>query len=143
MENQLKTYCELHWWNMGKKTLYFKGELSELLKTQSITFSKKKTEDDGLYIFTFKNTYITFKVRAIISDFALYAKQFIQMELVRMGDKLQRITFNKHKTEHEGLDILTFKNDYITFKVRGTISDFGLYAKQFIQMELVRMGDKS
>ena len=89
MKNQLKTYCELHWWNMGKKTLSFKGELAELLKVQKISFTKKKTENEGIYLFSFKNDFITFKVRASISDFGLYAKQFIQMELVRMGDKSQ------------------------------------------------------
>ena len=34
LKEQLKTYCELHWWNMGKKTLSFEGPLSELLKEQ-------------------------------------------------------------------------------------------------------------
>ena len=90
LANQLKTYCELHWWNMGKKTLSFKGELGELLKEQKISFTKKKTENEGIYLFSFKSAYnITFKVRSTIEEFPLYAKQFIQMELVRMGDKSQ------------------------------------------------------
>ena len=41
MKQELETYCELHWWNMGKKTLSFKGNLGDLLKEQNITFSKR------------------------------------------------------------------------------------------------------
>jgi len=90
INNELKTYCELHWWNMGKKTLSFKGELKDLLKKQNITFTKRKTEIEGIYSFNFKCPYnITFKARGTINDFKHYAKQFIQMELVRMGDKSQ------------------------------------------------------
>jgi len=90
MKKQLETYCTLHWWNMGKKTLSFKGELKDLLKEQKITFTKRKSEHEGLFIFIFKSAYdITFKVRGTINDFPHYAKQFIQMELVRMGDKSQ------------------------------------------------------
>jgi len=90
MKQELETYCELHWWNMGKKTLSFKGELKDLLKEQKITFTKRKTEHKGIYNFYFKNSYgISFKVRGQISDFSHSAKQFIQMELVRMGDKSQ------------------------------------------------------
>lgn len=90
MENQLKTYCTLHWWNMGKKTLSFKGELKDLLKVHKITFTKTKTEHEGLYTFKFKSAYdITFKTNGTIRDFPYLAKQFLQMELVRMGDKSQ------------------------------------------------------
>jgi hypothetical protein len=90
LNKELKTYCELYWWNMGKKTRSFKGELKTLLENQKITFSKRKTKDEGIYIYNFKSAYnITFKVSGTINDFALYAKQFIQMELVRMGDKSQ------------------------------------------------------
>jgi len=90
MNKELKTYCEFHWWNMGTKTLSFKGELKDLLKEQKISFTKRKSEIEGLYIFSFKNLNgITFKARGTISDFAHNAKQFIQMELVRMGDKSQ------------------------------------------------------
>ncbi len=88
LNNGLKTYCELYWWNMGKKTLSFKGELKDLLKDQKITFTKRKTETEGIYTFYFKSVHdITFKIRGPINDFSHYAKQFIQMELVRMGDK--------------------------------------------------------
>jgi hypothetical protein len=90
MKDVLKTYCELHWWNMGKKTLDFKGELKDLLKEQRITYSKRKTDKEGLYIFTFKNDYgITYKTRDTIMNFKYVAKKFIQMELVRLGDKSQ------------------------------------------------------
>jgi hypothetical protein len=87
---ELSTYCELHWWNFGKKTLSFKGELKDLLKEQKISFTKRKTNNEFIFKFTFKNNHgISFSVNGLTSDFAHYAKQFIQMELVRMGDKSQ------------------------------------------------------
>ena len=88
LNNELNTYCELHWWNMGHKTFSFKGQLKDLLKEQKITYSKRKTETEGIYIYYFKSAYnITFKVSGTTIDFTHFAKQFIQMELVRMGDK--------------------------------------------------------
>jgi len=90
MKKELETYCELHWWNMGKKTLSFKGVLKDLLKEQHITFTKRKTETEGIYTFSFKSSYgVSFKTRGVIVDFTHLAKQFLQMELVRMGDKSQ------------------------------------------------------
>jgi hypothetical protein len=88
MKKQLETYCEEHWWNLSTKTLSHKGNLAGLLKTHSITFSKRKTEREGIYTFHFKNPYgISFKKQGTIEDFTHLAKQFMQMELVRMGDK--------------------------------------------------------
>ena len=90
MKTKLETYCELYWWNMGKKTLSFKGHLGDLLKAHNITFSKKKTETNGVFIFHFKSIHgISFKKTGLMSDFTHLAKQSIQMELVRMGDKSQ------------------------------------------------------
>lgn len=90
LRTELSTYTELHWWNMGKKTTSFKGQLKELLDKQNISYSKRKTEHDGLFNYTFKSSYgISYKVRGSIGDFRHYAKQAIQMELVRMGDKAQ------------------------------------------------------
>jgi len=90
LKEALETYCELHWWNMGRKTLSFKGELKDLLEEQSVKFSKRKTDTEGIFTFTFKNDYgISFKATGTIHDFPHLAKQFIQMELVRMGDKSQ------------------------------------------------------
>lgn len=90
LKTQLDTYAELHWWNGGKKTLSYKGDLKGLLKEQNITYTKRKTEHNGLYDFHFKNDYgVSFKVRSTIEGFSHSAKQFIQMELVRMGDKSQ------------------------------------------------------
>ena len=90
IETELQKYCELHWWNMGKKTLSFKGELKDLLTAERITYTIGKTDRLGLFMFTFKNDNgITFKKRGCPEDFAFLAKQFIQMELVRMGDKSQ------------------------------------------------------
>ena len=89
MKNQLKTYCELYWWNFGKKTLSFEGELKDLLKEQNITFTKRKV-DEYSYNFYFKTPYgLSYKVKTTIDDFSFVAKQVIQMELVRMGDKTQ------------------------------------------------------
>ena len=90
IKKELETYTELHWWNMGIKTLAYKGDLKGLLKKNDVKFTKIKTEHDGLFMFTFKNSHgITFKKRGLISDFTHLAKQFLQMELVRMGDKSQ------------------------------------------------------
>lgn len=90
LKEQLKTYCELHWWNMGKKTLSFKGPLSELLKQQRIKYTCTRTDSEYLYKFRFTNLNgITFVQRGTLLDFPTLAKQFIQMELVRMGDKSQ------------------------------------------------------
>lgn len=89
LKNELSTYCELHWWNFGKKTLSFKGELGELLKKQSISFSVKKTKKEGIFTFNFKGDCggVSYKQDGLLSDFSHFAKQTIQMELVRMGYK--------------------------------------------------------
>jgi len=88
IKKQLETYTELHWWNMGKKTLSYKGNLKELLKIQGISYTKRKTEHTGLFKYVFKNDYgVSFKQRGTITDFSHFAKQMMQMELVRMGDK--------------------------------------------------------
>ncbi len=87
---QLETYTELHWWNMGKKTLSFKGQLDSLLKEQTISFSKRATKTEGIYKFRFKSGHgISFTANGTIQDFPHLAKQVIQMELTRMGDKSQ------------------------------------------------------
>ena len=88
LEKHLDTYCELHWWNMGKKTLSFKGTLSELLKLHDVKYTCTRTDSEHSYLFKFKNPYgIKFESRGLLSDFPHLAKQFMQMELVRMGDK--------------------------------------------------------
>ena len=88
LKKELETYCELHWWNMGSKTLSFKGELKDLLKEQKITFTKKKTDNEFIFTYHFKSAYgVSFKVNGTAIDFPHLAKQFIQMELVRMGDR--------------------------------------------------------
>ena len=90
IKEELETYCTLHWWNMGKKTCEFKGKLEDLLKNQKITFTKTKTEIEGIFKYKFKSSYgITFETQGTIEDFKHHAKQMIQMELVRMGDKSQ------------------------------------------------------
>lgn len=97
-ERQLTTYCELHWWNMGKKTLSFKGELNDLLKEQNIKFSIKKTDNEHLFQFYFKNGYgISFKKKAIKEEFTEIAKTFIQMELVRVGDKAKLYVSDRYR----------------------------------------------
>lgn len=90
LKRELTTYCELYWWNHGKKTLSFKGELHQLLTDFRITYCKRKTEFDGFFNFKFKNLNgITFTIKCAKEDFPFYAKKFIQMDLVRMGDKSQ------------------------------------------------------
>lgn len=90
IKKELETYTELHWWNGRQKTLSYKGSLKGLLKQQYITFTKKKTDQNGIYEYIFKSAYnIRYKVTGTISDFRYFAKQMVQMELVRMGDKSQ------------------------------------------------------
>lgn len=90
IKKELETYTELHWWNGGKKTLDYKGDLKGLLEHQNITFTKKKTEHNGIYEYRFKSDYgIKYETTGTISDFRHLAKQMVQMELVRMGDKAQ------------------------------------------------------
>ena len=77
-------------WNMGKKTLSFKGDLASLLKYQNIKYTCRKTNSEHFYNFKFTNLNgITFTKKGLLSDFSHLAKQFMQMELVRMGDKSQ------------------------------------------------------
>lgn len=54
LKEQLKTHCELCWWNSGKKTQSFKGSLKDLLKKHEISYTKRKTETEGLFVFHFK-----------------------------------------------------------------------------------------
>lgn len=85
---ELNTYCTLHWWNFGNKTLQFKGTLQEFLKEQKVKFSISKGENEHTFNYTFKNDFgIIFKVKGMQHEFPHYAKQFVQMEAVRMGDK--------------------------------------------------------
>lgn len=88
IEKELQTYCTLHWWNSGKKTLSYEGDLKGLLRENIVKYSVRKTTTEGIYKFTFSNPFgIKFVCNGLISDFTHLAKQFIQMELVRMGDK--------------------------------------------------------
>lgn len=87
-EQELNTYCTLHWWNFGKKTLQFKGTLKDFLTEQKVKFKISKTDNEFIYNYTFTNPFgITFKVKGTQYEFPLYAKQFLQMEMCRMGDK--------------------------------------------------------
>lgn len=96
LKSQLETYTELHWWSMGKKTLSFKGQLGDLLKEQNISFTIQKTKvKKGIFKFNFKSLYgIRFSATGTNEDFPHLAKQAIQMELVRMGDKSQLYVSN-------------------------------------------------
>lgn len=88
-KSELNTYCILHWWNLGSKKLQFKGTLQDFLKEQEVTFRiSKKKDNDFQYNYTFTNTKgITFKAVGMQYEFPYYAKQFLQMEMCRMGDK--------------------------------------------------------
>lgn len=89
-KHELQTFCTLHWWNMGIRTLSFKGQLEELLKKQKITYKIYKTDIEGIYKYSFKSAYnISFTAIGVKEDFTHLAKKFIQMELVRIGDKAQ------------------------------------------------------
>ena len=53
------------------------------------------------------------------------------------------MAFSIRKTNTDGIFKFHFKNHYGISYTTGTLSDFGHFAKQAIQMELVRLGDKS
>lgn len=90
IEKTLETYCESHWWNRGKKTLYFKGTLKELLKRHSLIFEIEKVECPYSCIVHFKNPNgISFTQKDLLSNFVQNAKLFIQFEMVRYGTKSQ------------------------------------------------------
>lgn len=88
IKKQLASPATLHWWNMGKKTKGFDGTLGELLKNHNIKHTVRKTDREGILKFYFKNIHgISYTATALEYQFSHYAKQAIQMELVRMGDK--------------------------------------------------------
>jgi len=85
---KLTNHCTLYWWNMGTKTLAFKGTLGELLEKNKIQYLKRKTMTQGINTYHFKNQHgLSFKTTGVDWQLPDIAKQFLQMELVRMGDK--------------------------------------------------------
>ena len=87
-KNELETPCLEYWWNFRKKTLSFEGTLKELLEFHKIKYTIKRTENKGIYEYGFKSQHsLSFRERGTIADFRYSAKRFVQMELVRMGDK--------------------------------------------------------
>lgn len=90
LKKELEANCQLHWWNGGRKTLSYEGNLKGLLDAHNIKVTAIKNNDTGIYKFYFKSIHgITFTVTGTIDDFTHLAKQAVQMELVRMGDKSQ------------------------------------------------------
>lgn len=60
----------------------------DLHHTHDVKYTCKRTDSEHCYLFKFKNPHgIKFESRGLLSDFSHLAKQFMQMELVRMGDK--------------------------------------------------------
>lgn len=90
LKKKLEVHTECYWWNMGSKTLDYEGPLKGLLNLYKITYIRKKTDRNFVYIYYFKTKMgISFKRTGTINDFTMYAKQVIQMELVMMGEKAQ------------------------------------------------------
>lgn len=90
INKELSAHCVEHWWNMGTKTRSFDGDLRGLLKKHDLKYTTRKTDREGIYRFYFSSPYgIKFQRTGVEHDFRHFAKQFIQMELVRMGDKSQ------------------------------------------------------
>ena len=116
MKEQLNTYCELHWWNMGRKTLSFKGDLSKLLQAQHIKYTKRKTKTEGIYAFHFKSAYgVSFKTSGNLFDFAHFAKQFISLTerlvIARLCDYLQDSQLTQYNPVGYVLDINNGKSE--------------------------------
>lgn len=94
----LETNCKLVWWNCGSKTPSYDGDLKGLLHNQDISYTKRKTDTEGIFKFYFKSIHgITYTKTGIIEDFVRLAKQAIQMEMVRMGDKAELTVRNCHR----------------------------------------------
>lgn len=89
LKEGLKSYCEIYWWSIDyrDKTLCFSGSLKRYIDDHNIKYKIEPTQLSDVYRFKFKNDYgIQYSTKGLISDFSYYAKQFIQMEAVRMGD---------------------------------------------------------
>lgn len=88
VDNSLDNHCTLTWWAMGKKTVFFKGKLIDLLIKLNIKVIKQRRKENRYYYaVTFKGHDITYKVMDTEDQIPYHAKKFIQMYLVKMGDK--------------------------------------------------------
>lgn len=101
LKEELNTYCEVHWWNMGRKSIAYKGTLIGYLSKIDARYKRKKSKDFG-YHYTFSISVgsgdIRYRVRIVNNyDFVREAQKFIQMYLSYMGDKSQ-IYLTNHRT---------------------------------------------
>lgn len=81
-------HAEIYVYYGQKKRKAFSGSLKELLSEYYFVFRKRKTDNKGIYRFTFQSeTGITFVKNGIIQDIPRLAKLAIQMEMVRLGGK--------------------------------------------------------
>lgn len=89
-QEQIKEPVILYWWNMGRKTLDFKGTISEFLKEKGFKVSKIKHPNDKTvngyrFKFALSSTYITADIfHSNLADASINAiKIFLQI----LGDK--------------------------------------------------------
>ena len=85
-----KSLC-IHWWNMGKKTLDFKGSYGDYLKKKGIKFRVEKGEESNILNFTISLSSSIIKLKISCSgnefDFIGCCDRAIILFLTQLGDK--------------------------------------------------------
>lgn len=96
-----KNLC-IYWWNMGKKTLDFKGSYEDYLKKKSIKFRVQKgyEEKNDMLNFTILLSSSIVKLKIAVSgneyDFIECCDRAITLYLTQLGDKtIFQTNYNK------------------------------------------------
>ena len=80
----------IHWWNMGTKTLDFKGTYKDYLEKKDIkvgTIKHPFAKDTKGYKFTIPLSSCTVKLEIFGSDYAANCDEAIKVFLTLLGDK--------------------------------------------------------
>jgi hypothetical protein len=90
LDSELANSTEVYITDKGKKNIKFTGSLLKLLQRYKISFTYRKTDTEGVYIYKFQNKNgMIFTVAGKVNDFIRFAQLFVQMELVRIGTPMQ------------------------------------------------------
>ncbi len=89
--NQTDVYfITLHWWNMGRKTLDFKGDIREFLKQKNFKIkpiTHPRIEDAKGYAFKFELSSREVLLKIYHKSFEEAAIEAIQIFLTLLGDR--------------------------------------------------------
>ena len=93
MKDKLNKHIEIYWWNMGTKTLDFKGTVKDCLKDKNITFQRRKRKDyPDLYEYHFKINVGSCNIKLkSTQDFETIVKNVLVMYLTYLGDRSKLI----------------------------------------------------